>query len=83
MRKPTDSPEARFAKIASILVGNPGVTERSDEALAKTSFGSNGLRINSKIFVMLVRDHLAVKLPRQRVDALPEAENDSIPVMAA
>jgi hypothetical protein len=70
MRKTTDSPQARFAKIATILVGNPGVTEPSDEARAKKSFGSNGLRINNKIFVMLVRDYLIVKLPRQRVDAL-------------
>jgi TfoX/Sxy family transcriptional regulator of competence genes len=56
--------------MAKILLGSPGVTEPSDEARAKRSFGSNGLRINNKIFVMLVRDHLVVKLPRQSVDAL-------------
>jgi hypothetical protein len=70
MRKQSLTSEARFASIAAILLGKPGVTGPSEEARAKRSFGSNGLRINNKIFVMLVRDQLVLKLPRQRVDAL-------------
>ena len=36
----------------------------------KKGFGSSSLTIGGKMFVMLVRDRLVVKLPRQRVDGL-------------
>jgi hypothetical protein len=59
------SPEERYATLADTLLASPevGLSE-------KRGFGSSALWTNGKIFVMLVRGELVVKLPRQRVDAL-------------
>ena len=40
---------------------------------ARRTFGSTSLKANGKIFAMLVKDHLVVKLPRKRVEELVEA----------
>jgi len=57
-------PDRLFASIAEWELARPGVT-------AGTGFGrSEGLRISSKIFAMLVRGELVVKLPRDRVEDL-------------
>ena len=40
---------------------------------ARRSFGSTSLKANGKIFAMLVKDHLVVKLPEDRVNALIDA----------
>jgi TfoX N-terminal domain len=59
--------EQRFERLATRLVSDPDVTEG-------TGFGSApGLRIKGKIFAMLVKDELVVKLPKARVDELVEA----------
>jgi hypothetical protein len=54
------SAEAAFASIAEELLREAGVSDG-------TGFGSNpGLRSGSKIFAMLVRGELVVKLPAAR-----------------
>jgi len=67
---PPVTPEERFATIVEALLSNPDITPPSDGPQSKKGFGSSGLRINNKIFAMLVKDKLVVKLPKPRVDAL-------------
>ena len=58
------NPDRLFASIAESQLSTPGVT-------AGTGFGrSEGLRVSGKIFAMLVRGELVVKLPRDRVEEL-------------
>jgi hypothetical protein len=60
------TPEERFDVLVDELVGIPGVTPPRQGR----GFGSHAVRIRSKIFAMLVRGRLVVKLPEARVDAL-------------
>jgi TfoX/Sxy family transcriptional regulator of competence genes len=63
----TKSAEERFESIAESELRVPGVT-------AGTGFGNNpGLRVGAKIFAMVVRGELVVKLPKGRVDELVAA----------
>jgi hypothetical protein len=58
------SAEQRFAQLAAGVLTQPDVEEG-------TGFGSApGLRVNRKIFAMLVKGELVVKLPKDRVDEL-------------
>ena len=66
MSSPPITPEERFATVVEELLNQPGVTPPSEGK----AFGSSGLKIHNKIFAMLVRSKLVVKLPRTRVDAL-------------
>ena len=66
MNSPSSTPEERFATVVGELLGNAGVTPPSEGK----SFGSSGLKIHNKIFAMLARGRLVVKLPKSRVDAL-------------
>lgn len=59
-----DAGAATFRRILQRLLREPGVNEG-------TGFGSNaGLRVGTKIFAMLGRDGLVVRLPKARVDEL-------------
>ena len=66
---PVDDPAARFADLVDDLVGIDGVTppERG------RGFGRSALRFRRKIFAMLVRGRLVLKLPEARVGALVAA----------
>ena len=56
--------EETFARITAHYQGQTDVT-------TGTGFGGNpGLRVGGKIFAMLVRDELVVKLPRDRAEGL-------------
>jgi hypothetical protein len=70
MNHPFNTPEERYATVVEVLLSSSNATQSSDAAQSKQRFGTTGLRINDKIFAMLVKDRLVVKLPRQRVDAL-------------
>ncbi|MCW2783028.1 MAG: hypothetical protein JWR35_3477 [Marmoricola sp.] len=63
-----ESPEERFAILVDELVGEPGVTPPG----ASRGFGSHALRVEGRIFAMLVRGELVMKLPAVRVDAIVE-----------
>jgi hypothetical protein len=61
-----DRPEDRFDDVVDELVGSPGVTPPR----GGSGFGRSALRWENKIFAMLVRGRLVVKLPAARVEAL-------------
>lgn len=63
------APEERFATIVEVLLSNADVTPPQEGK----GFGSSGLKIHGKIFAMLVKGSLVVKLPKPRVDALVAA----------
>src|SRR6266496_3227286 len=60
------SVEERFEDLVGELLGAEGVTPPRGGG----GFGRSALRVDNRIFAMLVRGHLVVKLPKQRVDAL-------------
>lgn len=62
MSQPHITPDERFAALVETFAGEPEVTHEG------TGFGSSGLKIGGKIFAMLVRGALVVKLPRSRVE---------------
>jgi hypothetical protein len=63
------TPEDRFDALVGELLGTAGVTPPGSSG----GFGSTALRVQNKIFAMLVRGRLVVKLPKARVDALVAA----------
>ena len=59
-------PEHRFDDLVDEIVAVAGVTPPRGGG----GFGRSGLRFQNKIFAMLVRGRLVLKLPAERVDAL-------------
>lgn len=65
----TTKPQARFESLVDECLAVDGVTPPGPGR----AFGSSALKCHNKIFAMLVRDQLVVKLPRKRVNELVEA----------
>ncbi len=63
------TPEECYATIVEELLSNANVTPPQ----AGKGFGSSELKVHGKIFAMLSRGKLVVKLPKLRVDALVAA----------
>ena len=64
--------EARYAELVARMAGRPGVTA----VTGGRGFGSSGqLKVDGRIFAMLVRGALVLKLPGRRVDELLEARH--------
>ena len=63
------TPEQRYEDLVDEFVGLDGVLPPQ----GGSGFGRGALRFRRKIFAMLVRGRLGVKLPRQRVDELVAA----------
>jgi hypothetical protein len=61
-----EAPAGRFGDLVDELVGCAGVTPPR----GGSGFGRSALRWEKKIFAMLVRGRLVVKLPEARVSAL-------------
>ena len=61
--------ETRYAAVAASFASDPNVTYQAATPGSRR-FGSTSLKVNDKIFAMLVRGSLVVKLPRGRVDEL-------------
>ena len=66
-------PEDRFEDLVDELVGTAGVTPPRGGG----GFGRSALRFQGKIFAMLVRGRLVLKVPAARVDALV-ADGDGV-----
>jgi hypothetical protein len=60
------NPHEQFGELVHEFRQIPGVAVPTEGR----GFGSDALRFRGKIFAMLVRDRLVVKLPEQRVEAL-------------
>src|SRR5438105_3652089 len=60
------TPEERYQDLIDEFLAAEGV----EPPAGGSGFGRSGLRYRRKIFAMLVRGKLVLKLPRQRVDEL-------------
>jgi TfoX/Sxy family transcriptional regulator of competence genes len=65
--------EERFAALVEVLLRRPDLTHGTPGSGPQKAFGSTSLKTNGKIFAMLVKGRLVVKLDRRRVDALVAA----------
>ena len=65
--EPLLPPEGRYASLVEAMVGKGGVTYGSPGGGSRRAFGGDALKVGDRIFAMLVRGRLVVKLPRRRV----------------
>lgn len=64
-------PTEQFATLVEMMLTRNDATHGADESSgARRSFGSTSLKASGKIFAMLVKDRLVVKLPAARVQEL-------------
>ena len=70
MSLPPPTLEELFAEVVDRFADRPGVTRPTDAPGSEGKFGAAALKVNNRIFAMLVRGRLVLKLPRRRVDAL-------------
>ena len=63
------SAEDRFAKLVAEMIELPDVTPPASKR-SRREFGANALKVRGRIFAMLVRGQLVLKLPAQRVTSL-------------
>ena len=59
----SDSPEKLFNSIVEQFLAQSGISKSK-------MFGSEGLKVGGKVFAMLFKGKLVVKLPRERAEAL-------------
>ena len=64
------TPEQRWASLVETMLAQGAATYGSDGP--ERAFGATSLKTNGKIFAMVVKDRLVVKLDRRRVDELVE-----------
>ena len=71
--------DPRFVRLCRVLARDPRFAapvadfHAAQAAGGPRRFGSNGLRVNGKVFAMMSQGTLDVKLPKSRVDALVDA----------
>jgi hypothetical protein len=65
--------EERFAALVETMLARTDATYGSDGSGPQRAFGSTSLKTNGKIFAMLVKGRLVVKLDRTRVNELVAA----------
>lgn len=66
----TGRASARFEEVVAAFDGRPNVSPPDPTSRSSSAFGATALKVGGKIFAMLVRGELVVKLPRARVEAL-------------
>ncbi|MEA2578235.1 MAG: hypothetical protein QOD78_1823 [Chloroflexota bacterium] len=66
--------EERWALLVKTMLAGSSATYGAPGSGPQRAFGSTSLKTDGKIFAMLVKDRLVVKLDRRRVDELVEAD---------
>jgi hypothetical protein len=79
MKRDADGEDPRFVKVMEAFAADSKLAPIIDAYAASkmtgrgNKFGSNGLKVNGKLFAMVVRGNLVVKLPKDRVSGIVAA----------